>query len=270
MKTTEKRNAIIGAVVLGFIIIGLTLWYMASNPPMQVSLGEYPAAPVPPGAYEKEILTDESRYHTAVAAYPSDIPLRESAGPEANAMVVARLNDFATSQIADFKARAGFETMTEEDISMLGFDQGRKYALELDFDVSESPKTLTYVYTIYEDTLGAHPNGTYRTFTFDKATGKELGLSDIFTGDYLSRLSAISRQVLPGNISALSGVEADLEYIETGTTPTAENFQWFALQNDMLILLFPPYQVGPYALGPQFVEIPLSEITDILNPTYQP
>lgn len=269
MNTMEKRNVLIGAGVLGLIIIGLTLWYMASNPPRPIEFGQNQQVP-PPGAYEKRIVEDQSRYHTARAAYPNETPVRESGGPEADASVVAKLKSFAESQVAEFEARAGFESMTEEDIRMLGFDQGRKYELEMDFEVSESPKTLTYVYTIYEDTLGAHPNAYYRTFTFDKATGTELTASDLFAGTYLQKLSQISRAKLPGVISEKSGVEADIEYIETGTTPTAENFQTYALQNDQLILIFPPYQVGPYALGTQFVEIPLSEIADILQPAYRP
>jgi hypothetical protein len=212
---------------------------------------------------------DEGQYHTAVAAYPAETPLRETAGAQADATVVASLKAFGEEEIRAFKENSGLESLTQEDIEMLGFDQGRKYALELDFEVSESPKTLSYVYTIYADTLGAHPNGYYRTFTFDKSTGKEISLNDLFTGSYLQRLSEISRQELPGIISAKTGYEANLEYIEMGTTANIENFQNFALQGNNLVLIFPPYQVGPYALGPQFLEIPLTEISDILIPAYR-
>jgi len=270
MNTVEKRNAIIGAVVLGIIIIGLALWYMASTPPKPLPVGQVPETPVPPGAFEKKVVTDDGRYYTIVAAYPAETPLKASAGVGADQAAVARLKSFTEEQAAEFKVRGAFESLTEEDIKMLGFDQGRKYALELDFEVSESPKAITYVYTVYEDTLGAHPNGYYRTFTFDKTTGAEITLSTLFTGDYLARLSEIARAELPAIIAEKSGAEANMEYLESGTTPTAENFQNFALQGDLLVLIFPPYQVGPYALGPQFVEIPLTEISDILAPAYRP
>ena len=269
MNTADKQKAVISAVVLGLIILGLAVWYMATTPPKPLPVGQVPEEQVPEGAFRKEVTTDEGPYHTAIAAYPAETPLKSSAGVEADARAVSLLSSFVTGQIADFKARAGFETMTAEDIQMLGFDQGRKYALELDFEVSEGPKTISYVYTIYEDTLGAHPNGYYRTFTFDKATGAELMLGDILTGNYLARLSELSRAKLPAIIAEKSGAEANIEYIESGTTATPENFQNFAIQADTLVLIFPPYQVGPYALGTQFVEIPLSEIADMVQPVYR-
>lgn len=270
MNTTEKRNALIGAVVLGLIIIGLALWYMASNPPKPSPIGQMPAQEIPEGAYEKKVIADEGDYYTAYAAYPGNTPLMATAGAEADQRVVAKLTAFAEERIAEFKTNSGVLNLTQEDIEMMGLGADRKYAFEMDFDVSESPKAITYVYTIYEDTGGAHPNGYYRTFSFDKATGAEITLSTLFTGNYLARLSEISRAKLPAIISEKSGAPADMEYLESGTTPTAESFQNFALQGDLLVLIFPPYQVGPYALGTQFVEIPLTDIADILAPAYRP
>ena len=272
MEKADKQKTLIGGIVLILIIAGLAIWYMATNPPKPIPFGQVqePSQEVPEGAFRKELTVDEGQYHTAVAAYPAETPLRDTAGAEADAAVVASLKSFGEEEIAAFKENSGLASLTQEDIEMLGFDQGRKYALEMDFEVSESPKTLTYVYTIYADTLGAHPNGYYRTFTFDKATGEEISLNDLFIGGYLQRLSEVSRQMLPGFISAKTGYEANMESIEIGTTANIENFQNFALQGDNLVLIFPPYQVGPYAIGPQFLEIPLTEISDVLSPAYRP
>ena len=272
MNTADKQKALIGAVVLVLIIAGLVIWYMATNPPKPIPFGQIPepTQEIPEGAFRKEMTVDEGQYHTAVAAYPAETPLRDTAGAEADARVVAGLKAFGEEEIRAFKENSGLEDLTQEDIEMLGFDQGRKYTLEMDFEVSESPKTLTYVYTIYADTLGAHPNGYYRTFTFDKATGAEVSLNNLFTGSYLQRLSEISRQKLPAVIATKTGYEANLESIEIGTTANIENFRNFALQGNNLIVIFAPYQVGPYAIGPQFLEIPLTEISDVLNPAYRP
>jgi len=270
MNTAEKKNALIGAIVLGLIILGLAVWYMASNPPKPVPFGQVPPPEQQtPAAYEKKVLTSEGEYHTADAAYPAETPLRATAGVEADQAAVSLMRSFGEEQIDTFLERSALDTLSEEDIAMFGLDQGRKYTISIDFEVSESPRTISYVYTIYEDTLGAHPNGTYRTFTFNKETGALVTLDDLFTGNYLIRLSEISRAELPGIISAKTQTEADVEYIESGTAPTAENFQNFALQGDTFVLIFPPYQVGPYALGTQFVEVPMSELSDILAPAYQ-
>lgn len=267
MNTTEKRNALIGAAVLGLIVIGLLVWYM-----MTQQVPSYPGpqviSPETPIAFEKKEVTDASEYHTSRATYPAVTPLIQSAGPDADARAVATMKTYAEGLVAGFKERAGFAELTPEDIATIGLGGDRKYELNADFETSEGTKTTTYVYMVYEDTLGAHPNAYYRTFTFNRATGEAVTLDDLLEGQYLLRLSEISRAKLATQIAAASGGEANMEYIESGTTPTAENFQNFALKGDTLIIIFPPYQVGPWALGTQMVEIPLAEVADILAPAY--
>ena len=63
---------------------------------------------------------------------------------------------------------------------------------------------------------------------------------------------------------------ADVDYIRQGVTPEALNFQSYAIEGDALVLIFPPYQVAPYAAGTQEVSIPLSQLKEILKPAYQP
>lgn len=128
--------------------------------------------------------------------------------------------------------------------------------------------TVSYVYTLYVDTLGAHPNAFYRTFTFDLATGKELAIGDLFAprSDYLKRISAIAEFELSKTLADM----ADIEYIRQGVTPEALNFQSFAIEGKDLVLIFPPYQVAPYAAGTQKVSVPLSQLAEILKPAYLP
>jgi len=54
-----------------------------------------------------------------------------------------------------------------------------------------------------------------------------------------------------------------------GTTPDADNFQNWYVEGTTLVLLFPPYQVGPYSLGVVSVPIPLSELGTNLNPDFK-
>lgn len=267
MDTAQKQKALIGAVLLGIIVIGLLLWYMATHEPKVVTpVGETPTTP---GTYEKKTLTDNGQYYDAQASYPAQTPLLATAGAEADQAAVYLMKSFAETQIEAFKERSGFDAFTAEDITMMGLDQGRKYSLDIDFETSTSPSTVTFVYTIYEDTLGAHPNGYFRTFTFNTKTGAGVHLDDLFQGPYLERLSEIARAKLAVSIAKASGGEANIEYIESGTLPIADSFQNFALKDDTFVLIFPPYQVGPYALGVQMVEIPMSELGDILTAEYK-
>jgi hypothetical protein len=82
----------------------------------------------------------------------------------------------------------------------------------------------------------------------------------------LKRLSDVSRAQLTKTL----GEDVNTEYLNQGTTPEEANFENFTITGDALVLIFPPYQVGPYALGTQTVSIPLVELKDVLKPVYLP
>lgn len=210
---------------------------------------------------------EDAAYHAVDAFYATTTPLMERIGAKADSDAVAIMKNFVTDTIARFKTDGNFANLTAEDITVMGYDQGRKQSLQILYLISSSPRTLSYIYTIYADTLGAHGNMLFHTFTFDASTGEYLALSDIFTTGpaYLERLSSISRRELPNII----GDGTDAGMIERGTTPEEKNFQNFFFNNGDFILLFPPYQVAAYAAGPQTLRIPVSQLTDILRPEYR-
>jgi hypothetical protein len=169
--------------------------------------------------------------------------------------------------VASFKERGNYENLSAEDIAMMGYDEGRKQRLSMTYEAHEAHATLSYVITIYEDTGGAHGNTYFRTFTFDRATGESLRLEDIFVegADYLALLSQLSREKLAASL----GTYADTEYVESGTLPLEESFQSWYLEGGALVLLFPPYQVAPYAAGAQEAHILLPELGTTLAPEYR-
>ena len=168
--------------------------------------------------------------------------------------------------ITQFKKDGNFANLTPEDKHLLGFDQGRRYSLTVAYLFGTSENTLSYIFTIYEDTGGAHGNTFFKTFTFDTRTGAVLSLADLFTpgSDYLATLSQISRSRLPDII----GAPADFTAIKDGTTPEAKNFQNFFFDGTDFVVLFPPYQVAAYAAGPQTLRIQKSQLFDILKTAY--
>jgi Protein of unknown function (DUF3298) len=176
---------------------------------------------------------------------------------------------FAENTIGGFKESGNFANLTHDDVQMQGLDQ-RKYALNIEYQVYRGSHTVSYVYQIYEDTLGAHGNTYYRTFTFDTNTGAAIELGDLFTGTapYLERLSTQARADLPGIIRAASGSDADMAEIKAGTQPEEDSFQNFAIDGSTLRLIFPPYQVGPYSIGTVIDPIPLATFKDILQAVY--
>lgn len=246
------------AVLAAYYLLGSTTVVApgletATTTPETASAG--PAAPLH--------LTEHAAYYDIDLSYPSATPLA-SLSAEANAQAVAAMKA-SMQEIADsFKKNGNFENLTPEDVKLMRLDE-RKEALSSEYKAYAGTRTVSYVFTIYEDTLGAHPNTYFRTFTFDTKTGMKLELGNLFlpSANYLSVLSQRARTDLPAIIKRMSGSDADIAYIQEGTKPLAESFQNFYIDGSNLVLLFPPYQVGPYALGTVIDPVPLARLASV-------
>lgn len=220
------------------------------------------------GVIEKE--TDTSRI---TAAYPTETPLALSAGGEADARAVLSMESFVNRVVADFNANAGAGISTEELVA-LGIGEGRKFELGIEYHVFTSENFVSYVFTVYEDMLGAHPNGYYHTFVFDQKTGAELALGDLFVSGsrYLDRISAETFSQVKAELEKRSGTPLGGEALDTvriGTSPTPETLQFFFIEEENLVILIPPYQAAAYAAGDFKAIIPLLSLSDILKPEYR-
>ncbi|HRH55333.1 MAG TPA: RsiV family protein [Candidatus Paceibacterota bacterium] len=265
---SARRMELIGASVLIVIVLGFTIWYMATHQAPE------PYAPFP-GTVEEvvetlppEVYEEHGTYFDIEATYPAETPLKASASAEADAEAVSLMEDFVDETIADFKRQGDFDNLTPADIELMGLSDTRKESIMISYEEYAGADTVSYVYTLYVDTLGAHPNAFFRTFTFDRLSGEELKINELFVSgsDYLGRLSAIAEFELSKSL----GEFADIEYIRQGVAKDAINFQSFAIDGENLVLVFPPYQVAPYAAGTQEVSIPLSQLSEILKLEYLP
>lgn len=248
------------AAVLVLLVAGGILAFVLTRPAPESSTPSETG-----GGAEKLHVEESGDYHQIDAYYPSETPLLMSAGVDANASAVFSMKTFAESEVRRFMENNVAE-ITVEDVAVIGLGGDRKYVLEVDYDMHVSPDTVSYVYHMYADSLGAHPNAYYRTFTFDLASGEELHLDDLFsTSDYLDVLSNESRT----RLRATLGEDAAIDMLEAGTTAFSDNFQNFYLEGNAFVLLFPPYQVGPWAIGTQEVRIPRAELGNTLNAEYR-
>lgn len=217
---------------------------------------------------EKDSYIERGQYFEITAHFATTTPLKASAGDRTNAAAVALMQRFVIDTVTQFKTNGNFDHLSAEDITMLGLDQGRKESLQISYLSSASPHTVSYIFNIYEDTLGAHGNTSFKTFTFDTRTGALLSLGDLFIpkAGYLSTLSALSRTKLPGVIGKDL---ADKAMIEAGTAPEEANFSTFFLDEGSLVLMFPPYAVAAYAAGTQTLPLPRASLKSLLKPDYQ-
>jgi hypothetical protein len=213
----------------------------------------------PSGDYQ---YSEEAPYYTIVATYPGKTTLSGNADAKVRLAIEQALAD----RIAEFKRNGNFESLTQEDVSIQGLGPDRKYSLALEYKTTEGGSYVSYVYTIYEDTLGAHPNVYYLTLTFNKS-GEVIMLSDLFTKDsnYLERIAASARAQIVTELARRLSADPAGSFFEEGVAPTASNFQNFSLEGETLVVLFPPYQVAAYALGAFQARIPLSELSEVLE-----
>ncbi len=264
-----RRWELFGAAGLILALLIFALWYMATHKaPAPYVLLENVATTTAPVIVPPQSVEEHAQYYDVDAVYPGETSLKASAGAPADAEAISSMKSFIENMVADFKREGNFANLTPEDIQMLGFSDGRKESLGIEYKEYAGAATVSFVFSIYLDTLGAHPNAFYRTFTFNAESGAELAIGDLFIprSDYLKRLSAIARF----DLAKALGDMADIDYINQGTTPEVTTFQSFAIDGGNLVLIFPPYQVAAYAAGTQTVTIPLTQLKDILKPTYQP
>ncbi len=110
----------------------------------------------------------------------------------------------------------------------------------------------------------AHPGHYAITVVWDAERGRALTTRDLFpaTAEWEQ---VVSREVIP-ILERDLGDMADSSWIQEGAGPRAENFSRWALVEEGLIVFFDPYQVAPYAAGPQAVTIPRAAFADVAAP----
>jgi hypothetical protein len=256
-----KKGSALGIIIILVVLIGI-VFYAATKPlPVKIT-----------GAADESSLSgskyiEHAAYYDIAVNYASSTPLSTGAGTAANAAAIALMKKFVSDTITQFKTDGNFASLTAEDIKVMGLDKGRKETLQINYLIASSLNTVSYIFTAYTDTLGAHGNTFFHTFTFSTNTGAELAIADIFVPGtpYLDTLSSIGRAKLPGII----GSSADMTFIKNGTTPEEKNFENFFFDNRDLVIVFDPYAVAPYSSGPQTLRIPISEIANILKPEYR-
>lgn len=222
-------------------------------------------APLVPAETDSiQVIVKSTDYIDIKAKYPTKTPLSGENGVKAS----LSLKNFVEGKVSEFEKMIEDEMLTQEEKARL-LEMNRKYGMGIDYKSYTSHKYISYVFNIYEDTGGAHPNSYNATISFDK-NGNEVKLPDLFKSDsrYLDRLSDISYKsiVKDATLRFESALDDDQkDWIRMGTAPTPEALQFFYLDGDNLVLIFPPYQVAAYVAGTFEVHIPLSTLSDILK-----
>lgn len=208
--------------------------------------------------------TESSEFYDIEMTYPDTVGLTPTAGSISEGAAMRTVELFLADQIAQFKSTQDFEHLSPQDKKILGFDDGTKYSLGMTYERKTSPHTISIIFTIHEDTGGAHPNTFYQTFTWKKE-GKRLMLADLFVPGslYLTTVAAEAKKLVTKDLEG-RGASADAIF-QDGFSPTDDNFANFYLEGKNLVIIFPPYQVAAYAAGTQTAAIPIASLKYVLS-----
>jgi len=105
----------------------------------------------------------------------------------------------------------------------------------------------------------AHPNLYFLVFNYDLNKMSKIKLADIFLANakYLDKLSAMCKTNFTQKFSDL--------WFSEGCDPREESFSNFVILNSSLKFLIDPYQVAPYAAGPQELVINYTDLNGLLD-----
>lgn len=256
---TVRFETIIVILVLIILALGGIIWYLLARHVLPPLVGGPTATSTPQTGQTAQAagdLSEHGQYYDINAKYPATTALP-------NAQGVNAMKQWEQDTIAQFKKDGNFANLTPNDVHIMGLGPNNKESLDISYVSASGSGTISYTFTVTEDTLGAHPNTTYKTFVFDSKTGARMSLSDLFApgNAYLTELSTKSRALLPAVIAKSEGISVknvDAGMLNDGTKPTADNFADWYLDGSNLVLIFPPYQVAAYAAGTQRLSIPLS------------
>ncbi len=115
------------------------------------------------------------------------------------------------------------------------------------------------------DLGGAHPNQYSKSLTIDLEKKTQMSIQDLFLtqSNYLITLSKIVQKKLP-KILEENNIYLDPLWVQQGTDPVMENYQNICIIPEGLLITFDPYQVASYGDGIQSIEIPFSELRNVL------
>jgi hypothetical protein len=178
-------------------------------------------------------------------------------------------NNFANEfQLKKYKSREE----AKEELG-LGDMPEQKYVFNAEYKLVEGgnlfgTSTLTYIFTVYNYTGGAHGGTNVLAYTIDE-TGKIYQAKDFLGESVLPKISDfVAKDILRQKKERLSNPEQKLSekevaeilkdesWIKEGTKPVRENYSVVWPEGDSIVVNFGQYQVGAYAEGMYEVKIP--------------
>ena len=205
--------------------------------------------------------TNKEKHYTVDAEYPQieGDPRFDNFNREARGLITKDVAAFKTGENSQ-EADAVGELPSETQNSTLDI----RYEIRC---ATDNLISIEFTDASYERGA-AHGNSNTTVLNYDVKNGKKLALADLFNSNskYLNVLSAYCIKDLRDRAKKDKDAMLDEEMMKTGASPKADNYRACAITRQGLWVTFDPYQVAPYAAGPQYVLVPYSALKDIIKP----
>lgn len=174
-------------------------------------------------------------------------------------------------KVADFKKEMAPSPDDEPAAESTSTDEALGSDISVGYEVALAKDDLISIdFTVGSYSAGAaHPNSYTDVVNFDLKNGRQLKLAELFQpgSKYLGTLSTYCIQDLKKQ-SKEPAAEGwlDEEWVQRGAGPDPANYENWIITKKGLKITFDPYQVAPYAAGPQHVDVPYSALKEIIKP----
>lgn len=149
----------------------------------------------------------------------------------------------------------------ENDYAQEPAEEDMPYELRATYTLSRpSDRALSIAWEVGAFTGGAHGNLDIITKTYDLRDGSPVDIHDLFR-DLETALNHMSACAYSSLSESLGDMRVE-DMLRGGTTPDADNFSSLALIPSGVRIYFQPYQVAPWAAGPQTVDVPLEDLME--------
>ena len=177
-------------------------------------------------------------------------------------LIMRKVADFRKEMVPEADEEATAQTTEGES---MGSDLGVGYSVAIATD-----DLVSIDFNVGSYYAGAaHPNSYSETVNFDLRNGKPVKFGDVFNpgAKYLQTIANYSIQDLQKQSKAGGDDRMlDDDWIKRGAAADPANYKSWTITPKGLGINFDPYQVAPYAAGPQRVLIPYSSIKEIIKP----
>lgn len=256
MKNLQNKKKILSIVLLILIVVAGTLFYRSHKTLSPVEIKKSLFALFLKN--NSETFKEKTDWYEVSIEYPKD-------NQKVKDEIFKMWDDFAIeNQLKEFK------TYEEAKKALQLNAEGSKYVFNTKYELVHSPKTISYIYTVYTFTGGAHGATNIHPITFNEEL-QYLSPERILPDSLLAKVSALcyddlarqKKERLKSSGMSEKEIDASIKdnsWLIEGTNPTRDNYSNVWYDGDDMVVSFGQYQVGPYVEGIYEVRIPMSKL----------